>query len=480
MSTTTDTITKVDLDGYVDGSTLVSVLENGSTQRVLNLAPSDPPPDVIFAPQTQRLEQSRLNSPTMSSSTTERQPLLRSSLSDHETEHPNFFNSFEDDLEFTKIVHAAERAISLEVYPERIYQGSSGSYFVRNCEVNQPGEIIAVFKPKSEEPYGQLNPKWSKWLQKMCCPCCFGRGCLVLNQGYLSEAGAYLVDRKLSLDIVPKTRVVKLASETFNYSAIDRAKSKTKKFTYDKFQTIGKRFNRLGLPPKTGSFQLFVSGYKDADYWLRRFDSESLPESTAKMFQLQFEKLVCLDYIIRNTDRGNDNWLIKYEKSEVDDTTDADDSDWSIVKPPDIKIAAIDNGLAFPFKHPDEWRTYPYHWAWLQQAKKPFSDETRNHILPLLSDMNFVEELVNELFELFREDKGFDRALFEKQMSVLRGQILNLSQALRERKAPVNLVQMPLVLVEKSKKSDGPGRVRHLSDSFTQSFQRKAAFFKCC
>ena len=22
-----------------------------------------------------------------------------------------------------------------------------------------------------------------------------------------------------------------------------------------------------------------------------------------------------------------------------------------------IKIAAIDNGLAFPFKHPDEWRT---------------------------------------------------------------------------------------------------------------------------
>ena len=23
----------------------------------------------------------------------------------------------------------------------------------------------------------------------------------------------------------------------------------------------------------------------------------------------------------------------------------------------DIRIAAIDNGLAFPFKHPDEWRT---------------------------------------------------------------------------------------------------------------------------
>ncbi len=26
----------------------------------------------------------------------------------------------------------------------------------------------------------------------------------------------------------------------------------------------------------------------------------------------------------------------------------------------DIRIAAIDNGLAFPFKHPDEWRTCEY------------------------------------------------------------------------------------------------------------------------
>jgi hypothetical protein len=26
---------------------------------------------------------------------------------------------------------------------------------------------------------------------------------------------------------------------------------------------------------------------------------------------------VVLDYIIRNTDRGNDNWLIKYEKPQL-------------------------------------------------------------------------------------------------------------------------------------------------------------------
>lgn len=70
-------------------------------------------------------------------------------------------------------------------------------------------KTIAVFKPKDEEPYGQLNPKWTKWLHKLCCPCCFGRSCLVPNQGYLSEAGASLVDQKLQLNIVPTTKVCK-------------------------------------------------------------------------------------------------------------------------------------------------------------------------------------------------------------------------------------------------------------------------------
>lgn len=32
------------------------------------------------------------------------------------------------------------------------------------------------------------------------------------------------------------------------------------------------------------------------------------------------------------------------------------DIQWINDKEPIIKIAAIDNGLAFPFKHPDEWR----------------------------------------------------------------------------------------------------------------------------
>lgn len=40
------------------------------------------------------------------------------------------------------------------------------------------------------------------------------------------------------------------------------------------------------------------------------------------------------------------------------------DDEWNVVNLPEMRIAAIDNGLAFPFKHPDSWRAYPYHWAW--------------------------------------------------------------------------------------------------------------------
>ncbi len=124
----------------------------------------------------------------------------------------------------------------------------------------------------------------------------------------MSEAGASLVDQKLGLDVVPKTRVnyatkfktvqlnsfrdncasqvVHLASETFNYLRIDREKARAKRALSEHFPRVGRRFHRIGLPPKVGSLQLFVEGYKDADQLLRRFESEPLGETTAKDFQV--------------------------------------------------------------------------------------------------------------------------------------------------------------------------------------------------
>lgn len=44
-----------------------------------------------------------------------------------------------------------------------------------------------------------------------------------------------------------------------------------------------------------------MEDYREAEYWLRKFEAEPLPENIRKQFQSQFERLVILDYIIRNT-----------------------------------------------------------------------------------------------------------------------------------------------------------------------------------
>ena len=50
-----------------------------------------------------------------------------------------------------------------------------------------------------------------------------------------------------------------------------------------------------------------MNGYKDADYWLRKFEAEPLPDDLQKEFHVQFEKLVVLDYVIRNTGEIDDH-----------------------------------------------------------------------------------------------------------------------------------------------------------------------------
>ena len=73
--------------------------------------------------------------------------------------------------EFDAIVDSVRIAIRMGLHPRMIRQGSSGSYFVSNSA----GKTVGIFKPKNEEPYGKLNPKWTKWLHRNLFPCCFGR-----------------------------------------------------------------------------------------------------------------------------------------------------------------------------------------------------------------------------------------------------------------------------------------------------------------
>lgn len=64
----------------------------------------------------------------------ENQPLLRRLDSDSGALIIN--NSFPDDHEYNCLIRDVEQAIEDEILPERISQGSSGSYFVKNTDAN--------------------------------------------------------------------------------------------------------------------------------------------------------------------------------------------------------------------------------------------------------------------------------------------------------------------------------------------------------
>lgn len=67
------------------------------------------------------------------------------------------------DDEFQLVFQKAQEAINKGIQPSLIPEGSSGSYFVYGLE----GEIVGVFKPKDEEPFASLNPKWPKFFQRL-------------------------------------------------------------------------------------------------------------------------------------------------------------------------------------------------------------------------------------------------------------------------------------------------------------------------
>ena len=93
-----------------------------------------PPPDVTnvsFAPRHDRGPRSPPRERAGGGSQ-ESSPLLGPvSL---EYEYGEILNNFPDDPDFQEIIRESEDAIDCGRYPERIYQGSSGSYFVKNID----------------------------------------------------------------------------------------------------------------------------------------------------------------------------------------------------------------------------------------------------------------------------------------------------------------------------------------------------------
>ena len=137
-------------------------------------------------------------------------------------------------------------------------------------------------------------------------------------------------------------------------------------------------------------------------------------------------------------------------------TPDLEGPSSSAAGSPKIFIAGIDNGLAFPFKHPDNWRSYPFGWTYLPAAKLPFSEEVCSTFLPVLSNAQWISELVSDLRRVFEVDADFNEHLFARQIAVLRGQIFNLIECLKARRTPLDLVSMPPIEIESRLGESGP------------------------
>lgn len=151
---------------------------------------------------------------------------------------------------------------------------------------------------------------------------------------------------------------------------------------------------------------------------------------------------------------------------------------WHLFKWNQTQFSRHEHYINFTVQSPD-----PFYWAWLSQAKVPFSQEIRELVLPKLSDPNFIKDLEEDLYELFKvcivciyqmknsvafcgklscarvkkkeesgweieldvrrigsehfvshvvfclsqKDPGFDRGQFHKQVAVMRGQVSFLS-----------------------------------------------------
>jgi phosphatidylinositol 4-kinase type 2 len=166
-----------------------------------------------------------------------------------------------------------------------------------------------------------------------------------------------------------------------------------------------------------------------------------------------------LDYLMLNTDRGADNYMIKVCKvqhgstlvdvapsrsglrempqmTELRRTTDPPAGTPQMVAGPSnpslgsrsspggsqipytvrphIHIAAIDNSLSFPHEHPKGWRSYTYGWLYLPVTiiGRPFSQKTRDHFLPMLTSKEWWSDTTYELRKLFAIDPDFHPKMF--------------------------------------------------------------------
>lgn len=282
-------------------------------------------------------------------------------------------------------VESVRLASKLGVKFERISEGVSSSYLGKD----RFGKALVVFKPSDQGAFSvkawkiatRIKLFFRKLLKKV-----FG---VKTHEGvrkkeeHLCEVGASFVNEALNLDLVPHTRLVK-----FSNAALSE--------------------NGKEVVMKMGSCQLFKTGYSDAEKILGvPYTSESAQEGIiakrhsaimSALSQEKFEELAIFDFLIGNCDRHVKNWLIKNKRGRS-------------------KIAAIDNGMAFVFKHSEEiiGKIKQYRWRVLPQAEAPISKKGKALIQRIHQTKEALYKKLNWLFPHFK--KG--RQCMEKRIQVL-------------------------------------------------------------
>lgn len=197
---------------------------------------------------------------------------------------PDDFNKW---MHYTKeeeqnALHDAQRTIYSGKLPQKTKKGTSGTYMLKNSS----GQIIAVFKPGEEETYGPRNPRTSKRFQRVLAPCTYKRKGLLKNAGYLCEVAASKVDKIFELYLVPNTILAQMSCPAFYWNCSERRKYK--------------KCNKY--PAKVGSFQLFVHNFTDASKLMKPLTWSTIAKYGYPIeFMEEFQRLVILDYLIRNT-----------------------------------------------------------------------------------------------------------------------------------------------------------------------------------
>ncbi|KAG9049281.1 phosphatidyl inositol kinase [Tulasnella sp. UAMH 9824] len=327
---------------------------------------------------------------------------------------------------------------------------------------------------------------------------------LPTQRSYISEAAASLLDDRLGLNIVPRTQLVSLSSPAFSYGWVDRANYKKGKALPEKvgsMQTFMNGYKDASAflrdypwpgraisdtyddkPHRSGTAAVKkcsnvlgimcgrIGEDVDDDDYDHMYDQQQRPEyPMIKFCEGSRDSVVnrapvaspVPQYPAMNNPTPSSYPFTTTPSLSLQPpqmTTPrgpspngkAPEKEPCYLDRPHMHIAAIDNSLSFPHQHPKGWREFTYGWLFLPVSLigQPFSQNTRDIFLPLLSDPEWWTETTFQLRQLHKVDDGFNERMFQRQMAVMKGQGWNIVQSLKHMdEGPLELTRRTKVLV---------------------------------